>query len=168
MSSPESFKVVLVGESKVGKTCLCTQIKEGKFNPNTEPSTNTYLISKEIKLSDNSSISLEFVDTTGVEKYKKLSRIFTKKANAIILMYDRTNENSFKELKTFWYDSIKDFGAILFVVANKIDLDDQKVKDEEGKEFAERIGANFFSISVKDNIGISNLVDKIVETSKKK
>ena len=167
MSSPEPFKVSLVGESKVGKTCLCTQINEGKFNPNTEPTTGAYPLSKEIKLSDNSSINFDFWDIPGAENYRKFIKIFTKEAKVIILMYDRTNENSFKELKKFWYDSIKDVGAILFVVANKNDLDDQKVKDEEGKEFAESIGANFFSISVKDNKGISNLFDKIGETLKK-
>ena len=83
----------------------------------------------------------------------------------MILVYDPTKENTFKELKEYWYNQAKSLNAIIAVVASKCDLGDKKVKDEEGKEFADSIGAIFASISAKENIGISALIDKIVEAS---
>ena len=57
---------------------------------------------------------------------------------------------------------------ILAVVANKCDLSDKKVKEEDGKKFAESIGAVFFEISAKENIGISNMFEKIAVETKNK
>ena len=163
MAAQEPFKVVFTGESKVGKTSLITQYISGTFDSQIMPSLTAQFIKKEIKLPDNSLVTLDIWDVAGEKKYRSLSKIFTKDAKAIILMYDITDENTFKELKNFWYNENKDFGAILFVVANKCDLEDKKVKDEEGEEFAKSIGACFFSVSAKDNIGISNLFENIAE-----
>ena len=156
-------KVVFAGETKVGKTSVIEQYVLGTFNPEKESSNGGKYYSKEIKLSDNSLVSLDIWDFGGDPKYRSLSKFFAEGAKAIILTYDITDENTFKELKDFWYNTHKGFGAILFVVANKCDLEDKKVKDEEGEEFAKSIGASFFSVSAKDNIGISNLFEKIAE-----
>ncbi len=76
-------------------------------------------------------------------------------------MYDVTNENSFKELKDFWYPTNKEYISKFFVVRNKYDLEDKKVKDEEGKEFAESIGADFFSVSAKIILGFLSFSKKL-------
>ena len=156
-------KVVFAGETKVGKTSVIEQYVLGTFNPERESSSGGTYYEKEIKLSDNSLVSLEIWDLGGDQKYRSLMEFFFKDAKSIILMYDITNENTFKELKYFWNLTKKPPGANLFVVANKCDLEDKKVKDEEGEEFAKSIGASFFSVSAKDNIGISNLFEKIAE-----
>ena len=85
----------------------------------------------------------------------------------MILVYDSTNEKSFKELKEFWYNQVKDLKQILAIVANKCDLTEKKVKDEEGKEFADSVGAIFASVSAKENIGIKELFEKVGEAIKK-
>ena len=156
-------KVVFAGETKVGKTSVIEQYVLGTFNPERESSSGGTYYEKEIKLSDNSLVSLDIWDLGGDQKYRSLMEFFFKDAKSIILMYDITNENTFKELKDFWNFTKKPPGANLFVVANKCDLEDKKVKDEEGEEFAKIIGASFFSVSAKDNIGISNLFEKIAE-----
>ncbi len=168
MIAPESYKVALIGESKVGKTCIYNRYCFGTFDSKTEPTMDVHYENKEIKFSDNTSINLGIWDTTGINKYRILSKILTKGAKAIILIYDITNEKSFNELKTFWYGNFKDEGSILYVVGNKCDLDDKKVKDEEAKEYAEKIGASFFTVSAKDNIGLSALFEKIGEEMKNK
>ena len=91
-----------------------------------------------------------------------------KSSKGIILMYDISNENSFKALKDFWFDFIKEIGATLFVVANKNDSEEKKVKDEEGKEFAQSIGADFFSVTATDNNSVTELFTKIEEKLKNK
>ena len=167
MTSKEDFKTVLVGESNVGKTCIISQFVLNKFDSESQPSNTAQFNSKEIKLADNTSITLQIWDIAGQTKYRAVSKIFTKDAKALILIYDVTNENSFKELKDFWHANNKNYGAKFFVVANKCDLEDKKVKDEEGKAFAESIGADFFSISAKNNIGLSQLFERIGEVLKK-
>ena len=168
MTSPEIFKIVLVGESKVGKTCIINQYSQGKFDPDTQPSLTAVFCKKEINLPDNTKISAHIYDTAWLPKYRSLAKIFFKDAEAVILVYDPTDENSFKELKEFWNDQVKAFNLILAVGANKCDLKEKKVKDEEGKEFADSIGAIFASVTAKDNIGISQLFEKIAEAIKNK
>ena len=163
MTTQKSFKIIFTGETKVGKSSIISQYALGIFDPQILQSLTSQYITREIKLSDNSLVTVDIWDVAGDIKYRSLSKIFAKDAKAIILTYDITDENTFKELKDFWYNTHKDFGAILFVVANKCDLENKKVKDEEGEEFAKSIGASFFSVSAKDNIGISNLFEKIAE-----
>ena len=129
---------------------------------------NWVFIKKEIITPDQSSITVDLWDIVGDKKYRSLAKIFYKDSNAILLVYDETDEDSFNELKNFWYEQVKDLGQILAVVANKCDLSDKKVKEEDGKKYAESIGAMFFEISAKENIGISNMFEKIAEAAKNK
>ena len=168
MTSSEIIKVVLLGESKVGKTSIFNQYKDGKFNPDIQPSDTAFFIRKELNLADKGKTTLDIWDVAGATKYRNLAKIFLKDAHAAILLYDLTDENSFKELKEFWYSQVKDFNLVLYVVANKCDLSEKKVKDEEGKGFADSIGAGFATITAKENIGIQELIEKIAEAVKNK
>ena len=168
MTSSEIIKVVLLGESKVGKTSIFNQYKDGKFNPDIQPSDTAFFIRKELNLADKGKTTLDIWDVAGATKYRNLAKIFLKDAHAAILVYDLTDENSFKELKEFWYSQVKDLNLVLYVVANKCDLSEKKVKDEEVKGFADSIGAGFATISAKENIGIQELIEKIAEAAKNK
>ena len=95
-----------------------------------------------------------------------MARIFLQEAKAVILVNDPTNENTFKELKEYWYNQAKSLNAIIAVVASKCDLSEKKVKEEEGKEFADSIGAIFASVSSKENIGITELFEKVGDAVK--
>ena len=168
MSSSEITKVILLGESKVGKTSIFNQYKDGKFNPDIQPSDTAFFIRKELNLADKGKTTLDIWDVAGATKYRNLAKIFLKDAHAAILIYDLTDENSFKELKEFWYSQVKDLNLVLYVVANKCDLSEKKVKDEEGKGFADSIGAGFATVSAKENVGIQELIEKIAEAAKNK
>ena len=86
-------------------------------------------------------------------------------ADAVILVYDITNFESFVELKNYWYNEIKQKGPkniIFAVVANKSDLYEKyEVDNEKGEEFAKKIRAPFFSTSAKENKGIETLYEEI-------
>ena len=165
MSSTEPIKIVFLGESNVGKTCIVSQIVEGKFDPNTPSTTGGKYYKKELSTPDRGDLALDLWDTSGRNEFRSLTKIFYLEAKAVILVYDPTDENTFKEVKEYWYNQVQSLNAIIVVVANKCDLSNKKVKDEEGKEFADSIGANFASISAKENIGISAFIDKIAEAS---
>ena len=168
MSSTEPLKLLLVGNSKVGKSSIIAQYVKGEFDQDIQPSLSAQFIRKEIKKSDQSSITVDLWDLAGGEKFRSLAKIFFKDSKAILLVYDETDEDSFNELKNFWYEQVKNLGFILAVVANKCDLSDKKIKEEDGKKYAESIEAMFFEISAKENIGISNMFEKIAEEAKNK
>ena len=169
MNEPESIKVVLVGESGVGKTSIISQFTSKKFDPHRETSLSAQFISKTVSFDDlGKQIKFDIWDTVGQEKYRSLAKIFYKDARVIVFVYDITTEYSFNELKNYWYEETKansDGNPILAVVGNKIDLyNDQKVSNNEGKEFAEKIGAIFQTTSALSDSGITNLFENIGKT----
>ena len=161
---PPSCKVVLVGDSGVGKTCIISRYISGAFNQNSPSTNGASYASKLITFEDlKKSISLDIWDTAGQEKYKSLTKFFYKDAAVAILVYDVTNRNSFESMKNFWYGQIQDFGSkniILGVAGNKCDMyEKEEVNENEGKEFAESIGAFFEITSAKNNTGINELFE---------
>ena len=169
MNEPESIKVVLVGESGVGKTSIISQFTSKTFDSHRETSLSAQFISKTVDFKDiGKQIKFDIWDTVGQEKYRSLAKIFYKDAKVIVFVYDITTEYSFNELKNYWYEETKansDGNPILAVVGNKIDLyNNQKVSNTDGKEFAESIGAIFQTTSALSDSGISNLFDNIGKT----
>ena len=167
MSSPETVKVVLLGEAGVGKLDIMSQLTSGTFDPDTISSLSAQFISKTIEFKDiNKAIKFDIWDTSGQEKFRALSKIFYKDAKVICLVYDITSHKSFKALKEFWYEQQTklnvDGDPIYAVLANKSDLyESQEVNEEEAKEFAKSINAIFQSISSKSNSNVRKLFDKI-------
>ena len=167
MSSPETIKVVLLGEAGVGKTCIISQFISNVFDPDTISSLSAQFISKQIELKDiKKIIKYDIWDTAGQERFRALAKIFYKDAKVICLCYDITSKKSFTELKEYWYEQQtklnSDGNPIFAVVANKNDLYEQaQVTDEEGKEFAKSINGIFQSTSAKSDNGITTLFENI-------
>ena len=166
MDEPESVKLVLLGESGVGKTSIIAQFTTGNFDPDQITSLSAQFISKTVQFDNNGKvIKFDIWDTAGQEKYRALAKIFYKDAKAICLVYDITDLKSFEQLKSYWYETVKTNGdpeVLLAVVANKSDLyDESAIKEEEGREFAKSIGALFQSTSAKSDTGITNLFDNL-------
>ena len=165
MSNATQHKVVLIGESGVGKTCIIAQFTNGKFDPNTVTSLTAQYIRKNVDLPDGETITFDIWDTAGQEKYRALAKIFYKDARAIVLVYDVTSLKSFEEIKNYWYEQIKQLGSdniVIAIAANKYDLYEEKqVSNEDGEEFAKSIGAIFVSTSAKNASGINALFENI-------
>jgi len=168
MNEPEAIKVVLVGESGVGKTSIITQFTAHKFDPHRETSLSAQFISKTVEYPDlQKAIKFDIWDTVGQEKYRALAEIFYRDAKVIVFVYDITTEFTFKELKNYWYEETKSKSTgkpILAVVANKVDLyNDSKVSNYDGMKFAEEIGAIFQTTSALSDSGITTLFDNIAK-----
>ena len=166
MDEPENVKVVLLGESGVGKTSIITQFTTNQFNPRCPTSVSAQFTSKIVKFPQfDKSIKFDIWDTVGQEKYRSLAKIFYKDAKIIILVYDITTDFSFKALKDFWYKETLNFAdndPIFAIVANKIDLyEKQTVDNKDGKAFAEEINALFQTTSALSNSGINNLFENL-------
>ena len=166
MEEPISVKVVLLGESGVGKTSIISQFTSNTFNPRCATSVSAQFISKKVEFPEyHKTIKFDIWDTVGQEKYRSLAKIFYKDAKIIIFVYDITTEFSFKALKDFWYKETinnADNEPIFALVANKIDLyQKQAIKNDVGRAFADEINAIFQTTSAMSNSGITNLFDHL-------
>jgi len=163
----DNYKVVLIGESGVGKTCILAKFINNSFDPETITSSRSQYTQKNVELQDGKKIIFHFWDTAGQEKYRSLTKIFYKDAHVVVLVYDITNLKSFKEMKDYWYDQVVNYGkenVIFAIAANKNDLEDKReVDDNKGLDFAKTIGAIFVSTSAKEenDNGITILFDEI-------
>ena len=166
MNEPESVKVVLLGESGVGKTSIINQFIRKKFNSRITPSINAQFSSKIIEFKEfEKSIKFDIWDTVGQEKFRSITKIFYRDAKVIVLVYDITQEFSFDSLKDYWYPEVINTteGEPLFaIVANKNDLyEEQKVDNKDGREFANEINAIFQTTSALNNSSINILFENI-------
>ena len=140
---PETVKVVLLGESGVGKTCIISQFVDHKFDQSVLSSLSAQFASKTIEYIDfGKAIKFDIWDTVGQERFRSMAKIFYKDAKVVIFVYDITSQKSFDALQNFWYEEIKTncgVTPVIAVVGNKTDLyDDQKVDNSKAKEFAKK------------------------------
>ena len=103
-------KVVLLGESGVGKTSIISRFINDTFEEGLVTTTGASYAGKDMAFKDynNQVVRFEIWDTAGQEKYRSLAQIFYKDASIAILVYDITNEESFEEIKNYWYKQLKE------------------------------------------------------------
>ena len=158
-------KVVLVGDSGVGKTCIIQRYVNNNYNENTEStSASTYTYKVVDYKQFNKSISFDIWDTAGQELYRALAKNFYLNASIGILVYDVRRKESFQSIKDYWYEQLKVSGEenmVFGVAGNKCDLfQEEQVSEDEGKKFAKSIGAVFHLTSCKESIGIDELFEE--------
>ncbi len=166
----DKVKIILVGESSVGKTSIITQYLYKKFSPDEIKSTTSCdKWEKEIKLENDKIIKCEIWDTAGQEKFRAVNKIFMKNTKIAILVYDTTNKETFVQLK-YWYNTTNEintnFDVIFGIVANKSDLFElRQVTINEGKDFAKNYCNNslFFETSAKDYESVNELFEDVIE-----
>ena len=147
----DGVKVILIGESGVGKTNLINIAIGDNFSENEKSTTASTLSLKKIKL-NNKEYNLDLWDTIGQEQYRQLTKIFFNNSKIVIFVYDITNKESFKALPGWKKDVEEQLGDdyIKGVVANKSDLYlEEEVPTEEGQEYAKNNEAKFLLISAK-------------------
>ena len=165
--SIESFKVVLVGESGDGKTSIITQFIDQTFQEDIQSTTGGTFSTKSVVCDGGKILKFEIWDTAGQEKYRSLTTMFYKDANAAVMVYDVTRKDSFEEMKNYWAIQIKDNSPeniILAIAANKSDLIEQEtVDEEEARNFAKELNAIFVTTSAKSSEGINSLFEEIAK-----
>ena len=155
------YKIVLIGETAVGKTSLLERYLYATFSKNSVITVSATYATKKVKKNDGKEIILQLWDTAGQENYKSLAKLFYKNAAVIIMVYDITNRKSFDEIKNYWYKQVKENASPkvkIAIVGNKFDLYiNEEVKKEEGRTYAEKIGAMFRFTSALDATGVDDL-----------
>lgn len=154
-----SFKVVLLGEGAVGKTSLVLRYVENKFNDKHISTLQASFLTKRLNIAGRR-VNLALWDTAGQERFHALGPIYYRDSNGALLVYDITDEDSFKKVKTWVKELRKMLGddICLRIVGNKTDMDkDRHVSVEEAESYAESVGAKHFHTSAKLNKGIEEL-----------
>ena len=169
------LKMILLGESGVGKTSIIKRYLNDQFDRNEQSTMSMSYVAKTIEV-DKKKITLNIWDTIGQEKYRSISKLFLNETKIVILVYDITSIHSFKELD-YWYGLCQELlgpEIILGVAGNKMDLYlEQEVPDDQVKEFTESKGAIFSLLSAKENkdtvdLYINKLVKAYLDKNEKK
>jgi small GTP-binding protein len=146
-------KVVLLGETSVGKTNLLFRYTLDKFKTDVKATIGLDFVSEEKKI-DGRNIKAQFWDTAGQEKYKTIARSYYKIADGILLVYDVTRRETFLKIQD-WINDIKENcskSIPIMLVGNKTDLvEERTVSKEEGKECAKTFNCFFYETSAKLN-----------------
>ena len=121
------IKLVLLGDSSVGKTNLLLRYAKNEFEESTKATIGMDFISLEIKI-ENKEVRVQFWDTAGQEKYKAITRTYYRIAHGIVMVYDITKRSSFERLQN-WIDEIKtnsQSDPIFLLIGNKKDLEEHR------------------------------------------
>ena len=162
----KDVKVILLGETGVGKTSIINRFINNKFEEKNEIETlGPTFLKKDIK-KGNIIYKLQIWDSVGQEKYDSITKLFIKGSNIVLLVYSIDSRQSFERLNQ-WYSSITNILDItkykLGIVASKSDLrNEEVVSDEEGKELAKNMCATFRHVSSKENNNSVNLLFDIM------
>lgn len=153
------LKVVLVGETEVGKTCIVKREVTGQFDEKCLTTLGASFTSKPLRVADTNVI-LQIWDTAGQEKYRGMTPMYYHGVHIVIVVYSITRRASFNEIDR-WINDIQNNApeeAKIILVGNKTDLEiERDVSPEEGQEKANHYGALFFEVSAKTGDGISDI-----------
>lgn len=159
------FKLLVVGESGVGKTCMLLRFADNKFEENFLSTIGVDFKVKEIVV-DGKKVKLQIWDSAGQERFRNITASYYRNCSAIIIVYDITNHDSFDRVSK-WVEDVRGFvpDAPLLLVGNKCDQEDQrKVTVEEGQKLADSLGFVFLETSAKTALNIDNVFIEISKT----
>ena len=160
------FKILLIGDLGVGKSCVILRYVEGDFPGNIMSSIGVDFKTKQIDLDDRL-IKLQIWDTAGHEKFRTITTSYYKSAHAIIILYDITQKASFDHIRN-WITEIDKFGkqgVLKVIVGNKLDMENnRKITKEAAKNLALKYGIKLWEVSAKDNTNIEEMFLDTIKT----
>ena len=159
------FKLILVGDSYVGKTNILSKYIKDEFNLNTKSTVGVEFGTKILKIEDKI-IKAQIWDTAGQERYKSITSTYYKGAKGAFIVYDITNRLSFESVDK-WIQDLNlnsDKNITLLLIGNKKDLADKReVTTEEGEEKAKSFGLAFLETSALTGENIDKVFDYILK-----
>uniref|UniRef100_A0A8C0KD72 small monomeric GTPase n=1 Tax=Canis lupus dingo TaxID=286419 RepID=A0A8C0KD72_CANLU len=166
------FKLLIIGNSSVGKTSFLFRYADDTFTP---AFVSTVGIDFKVKTvyRHEKRVKLQIWDTAGQERYRTITTAYYRGAMGFILMYDITNEDSFNAVQD-WATQIKTYSwdnAQVILVGNKCDMEEERVvPTEKGRLLAEQLGMgttyvwfDFFEASAKENISVRQAFERLVD-----
>lgn len=145
------FKLVLIGDSGVGKSCLLLRFADDAFTESYISTIGVDFRFRTVKI-DNKTVKLQIWDTAGQERFRTITSAYYRGADGIIMVYDVTSQDSFDHVND-WLKEVNRYaaeGTCKLLVGNKSDKStDRVVATEQAKEYADDIGVPFLETSAK-------------------
>ena len=157
------FKVLLLGNSDVGKSSLLLRYVDSVWNDAFVPTIGVDFKVKTLNINDKK-IKMQIWDTAGQERFRTVVATYFRGAHGILLLYDVTNKDSFKNLESWLIEIEKNAKekVLKILIGNKCDLtDDREISTEEGKAFALRNGMEFMETSAKMNTNVTEAFETL-------
>ena len=165
------YKILLVGDTLVGKTAFLQRYLNHEFTKNKLATIGIDSKIKIVQMEDGSTIQLRIIDTAGGERFSSITKTYYKNSHCIILFYDITNKISFDNIK-YWINMINNdtpTGTIIFIVGNKMDDEaNRQITKEQGENLANNFGLVFSECSVKTGENVESIFDKLIKIIHKK
>ena len=166
MSDECVYKVLLLGDSTVGKTCFLMKYTDKTFQDIHMSTIGLDYRLKAMKLKSGKKIKLQIWDTAGQDRFRAITKNYYKGSHGIILIYDVTSIQTYENIKT-WVSQIREEASpnvVIYIVGNKIDMEDErKISKEEGKNLADELGFPFVETSAKTGINVNETFEDLVE-----
>ena len=161
------YKILLLGDSAVGKSCLLLRYCDDKFQEQHLATIGLDFRLKTLNLENNKKVKVQIWDTAGQDRFLAITKNYYRGANGILLVFDVTNHSSFEHIKN-WIEQIKEEASekiVIYLVGNKIDCTNNRViSNEEGKKLSEEFGLKYYETSAKNNENIdSTFLDLVKE-----
>jgi Ras-related protein Rab-8A len=162
------IKLLMIGDSGVGKTCLLLRYANDSFSPTFITTIGIDFKIKNIEI-DDKRVKLQIWDTAGQERFRTITTSYFRGAQGIVLVYDVTDRRSFESIRN-WISQIQQHADVhvnKILVGNKCDMLDEKVvSTEEGKRLAEEFGMEFWETSAKNDINVEHSFHSIAKAVK--
>ena len=155
------FKIMILGESKIGKTCFITRYTNNNFSGAYLTTVGIDFQSKIITL-NNKTIKLQLWDTAGQERFRNITKNYYQTSHGFIVAYDISENESFKYVK-HWLNDINNNApknVKVILIGTKCDLE-RKISKEEGEKIALENNIKFFETSAKDNINVKETFESL-------
>ena len=156
-NSNNSYKIVVVGSSGVGKTAIVQRLVDGTFCNEGQSTVGVEFKSHSISF-DNEVMKLSIWDTAGQERFRSVSKAYFRNAVGAILVFGLNDSQSFHDLDSWLNDlhSLSTPNAVILLIGNKSDLSDKVITTSEAEAFAKRHNLEYLETSAKDNININD------------
>ncbi|KJA28626.1 hypothetical protein HYPSUDRAFT_62268 [Hypholoma sublateritium FD-334 SS-4] len=164
MSKQFQFKLVLLGESAVGKSSLVLRFVKDQFDDYRESTIGAAFLTQTVTLDDQTTVKFEIWDTAGQERYK--APMYYRNANCAVVVYDITQSASLEKART-WIRELQrqaDPSIVIALCGNKLDLSARRqVSQEEAKKYADEEGLMWTETSAKTGEGVTEIFTAIAQ-----
>lgn len=160
------FKIVLLGDSGVGKSNLVFRFTRNEFNKDSKSTIGVEFATKTVQIDDNKLVKAQIWDTAGQERYRSIASSYYRGAVGALLVYDVTDRNSFNHVP-MWLKEVEENAekdCLIMLVGNKMDLQEQRtVFVRDGRSFARKNGLAFIETSALDATGVETAFQRILQ-----
>lgn len=159
------FKLVLLGDTAVGKSCIVVRFVRDEFYEFQEPTIGAAFLTQTVQVED-ATVKFEIWDTAGQERYRSLAPMYYRGASAAIVVYDITNRDSFTGAKS-WVKELQrrgDPNVVIALAGNKADMESRRdVEAEEAQAYANENNIIWMETSAKTALNVPELFVSIAE-----